>query len=70
VLKLHIGNDGRIVLWSLVLGEMIREIYSPVMGYISAITWTDTDDSREDMFVFGASNSNIQMYERINDASA
>jgi hypothetical protein len=49
---------------------MIQEIYSPAAGYISAITWTDTDDSGEDMFIFGASDGNIQMYERINDASA
>ncbi|KAG2089143.1 WD40-repeat-containing domain protein, partial [Suillus discolor] len=61
------GNDGRVVLWSLASGEMIQEIYSPVAGYISAITWTDIDDRGETMFAFGASDGNIQMYERIND---
>ncbi|KAG1874140.1 WD40-repeat-containing domain protein, partial [Suillus tomentosus] len=62
------GNDGRVVLWSLASGEMIQEIYSPAAGYISAITWTDMDDRGETMFAFGASDGNIQMYERVNDA--
>ncbi|KAG2738937.1 WD40 repeat-like protein, partial [Suillus brevipes Sb2] len=62
------GNDGRVVVWSLTSGEMIQEIHSPAAGYISAIIWADVDDRGETMFAFGASDGNIQMYERINDA--
>lgn len=49
---------------------MIQEIHSPAAGYISAIIWADVDDRGETMFAFGASDGNIQMYERINDVSA
>ncbi|KAG2145752.1 WD40-repeat-containing domain protein [Suillus cothurnatus] len=62
------GNDSRIVVWSLVSGEMIQEIFTPAAGYISAITWMDVDDRGETTFAFGASDGNIQVYERSNDA--
>ncbi|KAG1810688.1 uncharacterized protein BJ212DRAFT_1484255 [Suillus subaureus] len=56
------------MVWSLTSGEMIQEIVSPVAGYISAITWIDVDDRGETTFAFGASDGNIQIYERIDDA--
>ncbi|KAG1717326.1 WD40-repeat-containing domain protein, partial [Suillus occidentalis] len=62
------GNDSRIVVWNLVSGEMIQEIFTPAAGYISAITWMDVDDGGETTFAFGASDGNIQVYERSNDA--
>ncbi|KAG2095102.1 WD40-repeat-containing domain protein, partial [Suillus discolor] len=62
------GSSSFLLLYFLASGEMIQEIYSPAAGYISAITWTDIDDRGETMFAFGASDGNIQMYERINDA--
>ncbi|KAG1766211.1 WD40-repeat-containing domain protein, partial [Suillus occidentalis] len=64
-----IGNDSRIVVWNLVSGEMIQEIFTPAAGYISAITWMDGDDGGETTFAFGASDGNIQVYERSNDVS-
>ncbi|KAG1843218.1 WD40-repeat-containing domain protein [Suillus tomentosus] len=62
------GNDSRVVVWSLASGEMIQEIITPAAGYISAITWIDNDDRSETIFAFGASDGNIQIYERIDDA--
>ncbi|KAG2115322.1 WD40 repeat-like protein [Suillus discolor] len=62
------GNDSRIVVWSLVSGEMIQEIFAPGAGYISAIIWMDFDDHGESAFAFGALDGNIQIYERSNDA--
>lgn len=62
------GNDSRVVVWSLTSGEMIQEIVSPAAGYISAITWIDVDDRGETTFAFGASDGNVQIYERTNDA--
>ncbi|KAG1844686.1 WD40-repeat-containing domain protein, partial [Suillus subluteus] len=62
------GNDGHVVLWNLTSGEMMQEINVPAAGYISAISWTDVDDCGETMFVFGALDGNIQLYERLNDA--
>ncbi|KAG2049755.1 WD40 repeat-like protein [Suillus hirtellus] len=62
------GNDGRVVVWNLTSGEMIQEINVPTVGYISTISWTDIDDRGETMFAFGASDGNIQLYERLNDA--
>ncbi|KAG1850326.1 WD40-repeat-containing domain protein [Suillus tomentosus] len=62
------GNDSRIVVWNLLSGEMIQEIFTPAAGYISAITWMDVDDGGETMFAFGASDGNIQVYERSNNA--
>lgn len=50
-------------------GEMIQEIFTPAAGYISAITWMDVDDGGETTFAFGASDGNIQVYERSNDVS-
>jgi hypothetical protein len=67
--KSRIGNDSRIVVWSLVSGEMIQEIFTPAAGYISAITWMDVDDRGETTFAFGASDGNIQVYERSHDVS-
>ncbi|KAG2742115.1 WD40 repeat-like protein, partial [Suillus brevipes Sb2] len=61
------GNDSRIVVWSLLSGEMIQEIFAPGAGYISAIIWMDFDDHGESAFAFGASDGNIQIYERSND---
>ncbi|KAG1722554.1 uncharacterized protein EDB91DRAFT_1032179, partial [Suillus paluster] len=55
------------VVWSLVSGEMIQEIFAPAAGYISAIIWMDIDDHGESTFAFGASDGNIQVYERSND---
>ncbi|KAG1743277.1 uncharacterized protein EDB91DRAFT_1081213 [Suillus paluster] len=46
---------------SLVSSEMIQEIFTPAAGYISAIIWMDIDNHR-------ASDGNIQVYERSNDA--
>ncbi|KAG2740868.1 WD40 repeat-like protein [Suillus brevipes Sb2] len=62
------GNDSRIVIWSLVSGEMIQEIFTPAAGYISAITWIHVDNRSEASFAFGASDGNIQVYERSNNA--
>ncbi|KAG2108736.1 WD40-repeat-containing domain protein [Suillus discolor] len=62
------GNDSRVVVWSLTSGEMIQEIVSPAAGYISAITWIDVDDRGETTFAFGASDGNVQIYERTDDA--
>lgn len=70
MLTAEIGNDSRIVVWSLVSGEMIQELFVPAAGYISAIIWIDFDDHGESAFVFGASDGNIQIYERSNDVSA
>jgi len=64
-----IGNDSRIVVWNLISGEMIQEMSAPSAGYISAITWVDIDDCGETTFAFGASDGNIQIYERTNDVS-
>ncbi|KAG2088927.1 WD40-repeat-containing domain protein [Suillus discolor] len=61
------GNDNRIVVWSLASGEMIQEIFAPASGFISAITWMDVDDRGETTFAFGASDGNIQVYERIDN---
>ncbi|KAG1895989.1 WD40-repeat-containing domain protein [Suillus fuscotomentosus] len=61
------GNDNRIVVWSLASGEMIQEIFAPASGFISAITWMDVDDQGETTFAFGASDGNIQVYERIDN---
>jgi hypothetical protein len=49
---------------------MIQEIFAPGAGYISAIIWMDFDDHGESAFAFGASDGNIQIYERSNDVSA
>jgi hypothetical protein len=68
MLTAEIGNDSRVVVWGLTSGEMIQEIVSPVAGYISAITWIDVDDHGE-TFAFGASDGNVQIYERTNDVS-
>lgn len=67
MLTLWTGNDGCVVVWNLTSGEMIQEINVPAVGYISAISWTDIDDHGETMFAFGASDGNIQLYERLND---
>ncbi|KAG1858600.1 WD40-repeat-containing domain protein, partial [Suillus tomentosus] len=64
------GNDSQIAVWNLVSGEMIQEIFAPAAGYISAIVWVDIDDRGESAFAFGASDGNIQIYERSNDVSA
>ncbi|KAG2341222.1 WD40 repeat-like protein, partial [Suillus weaverae] len=61
------GNDSQIVVWSLVSGEMMQEIFTPAAGYISAITWMHGNDHSEMSFAFGASDGNIQVYERSND---
>jgi hypothetical protein len=66
MLTAEIGNDSRVVVWSLTSGEMIQEIVSPVAGYISAITWIDVNDREEMTFAFGASDGNVQIYERTN----
>ncbi|KAG2094394.1 uncharacterized protein F5147DRAFT_778998 [Suillus discolor] len=47
---------------------MIQEIFTPAAGYISAITWMHVDDRSEASFAFGASDGNIQVYERSNEA--
>ena len=70
MLTAEIGNDSRIVVWSLVSGEMIQELFVPAAGYISAIIWIDFDDHGESAFAFGASDGNIQIYERSNDVGA
>ena len=69
MLAAKIGNDSRVVVWSLTSGEMIQEIVSPAAGYISAITWIDVDDRGETTFAFGVLDGNIQIYERTNDVS-
>jgi hypothetical protein len=66
----QIGNDSQIVIWSLVSGEMIQEIFTPAAGYISAITWIHVDNRSKASFAFGASDGNIQVYERSNDVRA
>ncbi|KAG1736392.1 WD40-repeat-containing domain protein [Suillus paluster] len=68
VLASKIGNDSCIVVWSLVSSEMIQEIFTPAAGYISAIIWMDVNNHGETTFAFGASDGNIQVYERSNDA--
>jgi WD40 repeat protein len=65
-----IGNDSRVVVWNLASGEMIQEISAPSAGYISTIIWMDFDDRGETTFAFGASDGNIQIYERTNDVRA
>ncbi|KAG0692287.1 WD40 repeat-like protein [Suillus ampliporus] len=62
------GNDSQIVIWSLVSSEMIQEIFTPAAGYISAITWIHINNHSKASFAFGASDGNIQVYERSNDA--
>ncbi|KAG2151554.1 WD40-repeat-containing domain protein, partial [Suillus bovinus] len=62
------SNDSQIVIWSLLSGEMIQEIFTPAADYISAITWMHINNHSETSFAFGVSDGNIQVYEWSNDA--
>ena len=59
----HSGNDSRVVVWNLTSGEMIQEFCVPSIGFISCLAWIKLSDGEEDMFVFGASDGNIHLYE-------
>ena len=58
------GNNSRVVVWNLTSGEMIQEFCVPSAGFISCLAWIKLSDGEEDMFVFGASDGNIHLYER------
>ena len=66
-LFVHLGNDSCVVVWSLVSGEMIQEFCVPSAGFISCLAWVKFSDGGEDMFIFGASDGNIHLYERRKD---
>ena len=42
---------------------MIQELCVPSAGFISCLAWVLLSDSEEDVFVFGASDGNIHLYE-------
>ena len=61
------GNDSRVVVWNLTSGEMIQEFCVPSAGFISCLAWIKLSDGEEDVFVFGASDRNIHLYEQSKD---
>ncbi|KAF8835205.1 WD40 repeat-like protein [Paxillus ammoniavirescens] len=56
-----------VVVWNLVSGEMMQEICVLAAGFISCLAWIKVTDRDDDGFVFGASDSNIHLYEQGKD---
>jgi hypothetical protein len=63
----HLGNDSRVVVWSLTSGEMIQEFCVPSAGFISCLAWVKFSNEGEDRFIFRAFDGNIHLYERQTD---
>ncbi|KAG2064567.1 hypothetical protein BDR04DRAFT_1122482 [Suillus decipiens] len=63
----YIFADINIVFYQIYSHSSHQEIFMPAAGYISAITSMHSNNHSETSFAFGASDGNIQIYERSNE---
>ncbi|KZT05326.1 WD40 repeat-like protein [Laetiporus sulphureus 93-53] len=64
-LMLSGADDGCLMVWNLKSGEKVQEISCVFNGAVTAICWLDMDKGATIVFVFGCSDGNLQLYQRI-----
>jgi WD40 repeat protein len=62
-----LGDDSKLIVWSLQSGEPVQEILCRFNGAIGAICWI-SPESNEASFVFGCADGSIHVYRRENES--